>query len=428
MNTFLQGGKRFIESKYCILVLSFVAILAFLTDVSYIALYTACLTVIAVIIFKADLRCILGIFLLGLASHRNVDTSFNAGMLIFIIFVLLMIASIIYYIVINHKIVWTKIKKDYVLWSLVLISLSMCLSLINTPAMGDSLLGLSYFVGMVVAYFIARIMIERTEEVKEYIAYSFVIVGITLALEVFGAMMFNYINDLDAMEIIKIKALSIGMFNQNHIMAAINTCFIMSIYYFIINKKIIARILFLINAFLFLATNLMLACRGGMVGLLVCVPLVIVAYIIYYKKNPGSGLKKDLPYLIAGAVGIVAVVLTLVFTGYVKNAFDRFNDTEAIFAKRDEVFKIGWEQFLAHPIIGSGVYSSHYYLIDIDRVNRIWHYHNHMLQMLGTCGIIGGISFTLYLVFSIKRTLNCNLYSMIAFILTIYFLVHGALD
>jgi hypothetical protein len=47
---------------------------------------------------------------------------------------------------------------------------------------------------------------------------------------------------------------------------------------------------------------------------------------------------------------------------------------------------------------------------------------------LSTCGIFGGLAFTFYLVFSIKRVLKKDLFSIFMLIITLYFLVHGALD
>jgi hypothetical protein len=48
--------------------------------------------------------------------------------------------------------------------------------------------------------------------------------------------------------------------------------------------------------------------------------------------------------------------------------------------------------------------------------------------MLGTCGIIGLISFLIYLFLSIKRTCSKDLYSAFVRIIILYFLIHGLMD
>ncbi len=421
-----EKGRSVLESKYFMIVLSLITLLSFVSGFPHLALYSSVIVGILVIIFKADFKCILGVFLLALCANRKNEYIFNGWLYVFFGLLIIYAGCLIYYIVVNRIEVWSKIKKDFVWWSLVAILVTMFISLINTPTMQESFMGIGAFSAAVAVYFVARTMISRTDETKEYMSYSFVIVGITLALEIFITMIFRAVNGEVVSELLKHKQFYVGIFHQNHIMAAINICFIMSIYYFIKCKKLLCRILTLTNALLFVATNLLMTCRGGYLGLIVSLVLMVILYVYTIKKSKETSLKQDIPYWIAGLVGSILILIIFLLTGW-SDVLLRLFESGFDLSGRDRVYEIAWNQFTKNPIIGSGVYTSHFYLVKYEFGN-IWNYHNYILQILSTCGILGGIGFTSYLVFSIKRTIQCNLYSLVLVVLTAYFLVHGALD
>ncbi|MBQ4510880.1 MAG: O-antigen ligase family protein [Clostridia bacterium] len=56
---------------------------------------------------------------------------------------------------------------------------------------------------------------------------------------------------------------------------------------------------------------------------------------------------------------------------------------------RFEIYATGWKKFLSHPVFGCGFYNSHH----INEVGLPFGYHNTIVQMMASCGVIGLLAY-----------------------------------
>jgi O-antigen ligase len=77
---------------------------------------------------------------------------------------------------------------------------------------------------------------------------------------------------------------------------------------------------------------------------------------------------------------------------------------------RFEIYATGWKKFLSHPIFGCGFYNAHH----INEFGLPFGYHNTIVQMMASCGIIGLLSYMYHryqtVVLFIKQRCAKNLY------------------
>ena len=96
---------------------------------------------------------------------------------------------------------------------------------------------------------------------------------------------------------------------------------------------------------------------------------------------------------------------------------------------RYDVFKVAIERFKESPVFGTGVGSSKYYLAKFNPTpQRLNNYHNFVLQVLSTMGIVG-MGFFMYHIYSIvKKCINKSLYSLMMIIILAYMIINGLFD
>lgn len=80
---------------------------------------------------------------------------------------------------------------------------------------------------------------------------------------------------------------------------------------------------------------------------------------------------------------------------------------------RFEIYATGWKKFLSHPIFGCGFYNSHH----INEVGLPFGYHNTIIQMMASCGIIGLVAYLFHryqtIVLCFKQRSARNFYLML---------------
>lgn len=126
-----------------------------------------------------------------------------------------------------------------------------------------------------------------------------------------------------------------------------------------------------------------------------------------------------------------AIVCFIVFfsLGYKLGLFDMvieyfknvsfFNDNG-----RYELYKIGFDLFKKYPIFGAGSYSGAYYLRD----RHLGTYHNYIIQVIATTGILGLISLLYFIYTVIKTSIKKHIFNTLFLISFLYILVHGLVD
>lgn len=416
--------KNIIESKFSMLFLSFVSILSFTLDLPFISYFVLLLTVLLILISDAEAKPLAGLIMLFTFSYREkgIRTDFGLGFLIGLGIVVGIVALI--YLFKKRVRIVEIIKTDLVFDSLLFILLVMLISIRASEDIKLSFRGLYFYFLCVATYFLAKLFIKPSS--KEYVTYSFVVSGITLSIMALIGFLFK-LDNLPIKELIKFKtSIKVGYSNPNHIAAILNVVLIFAIYYFITYKSKLSKILMLIYIPLFVICTLIARCRGGYLSLAITMPFVIAVVIYHYLKDNGKNIKNDLLY-IGIVLGEVAIIfITFASFGYLKDIINQLIKSGVDLSGRDKIYRKAFRIFLDSPLIGKGCYSSHYYLKEIGF--GAWNYHNHILQFLATGGILGMISFVIFLYASIKVLISKDIFKLMLLCVTLYFLVHGIFD
>lgn len=430
----ISNTRLFLNSTYFSIILASITSLSFILNLGFFPYYIAALSAIVLFIFKADFTCLFLIFMLCIAStntNSNVSIS-NPNIYIISFLCLIVLILLIKETIVRRNDLKRLFSKDFVFLSLILIFVTMFISLINTETIHDSLVGISYFFYIISSYFFARFLIISTDDNKKKTIKNLIICGWIIFFE-FTFMLVEKINEgYSLSDIYGLKILNFVWAHQNHYSAFTNICILLSIYYYVSNTQLTKKIFSFISIIAFLLVCVLIGGRAGIITLLITIPLLIILSILDIKKTGWQSKKYDLPIISIVCCLLVISVIVLFAKGYVSKYINYFKEYGIFnYSGRNYIFEIAIEQFKKHPIIGSGVYSSHYYFNKSEHIALIWfnwNYHNYYLQMLGTCGLLGAIAFTIFLFFSIKRVLHKNMYSMLTLTVTIYFLIHGLLD
>ena len=415
--------RDFTKTTYFIIMLSLLTLFSYFMDITAIGYVSFTVILFLLLLFDCDFRSFIPMIFLWFGGYRtNTWQIPSAPFIIVLIIYGLDLGLFIYRIIRNYKIYWKRIKKDFLLYSLFAILITMALSLINTPDMGLSGLGIAHYVIILLSYLLVKMTVEPTEKSRNYIIKSVLITGLMISVQAFYILLIALNNGDDFYEILCHRDLNLGYMHPNHYAAFLNIGCILAVYYFCKNrnsifKRIVATTCILIFGF----TNMLTASRGGCLTFAITFVCAAVVYFVYNIKIMKYNMLKDLYYLIPFAVFGIIGIIVLAVNGILGDVLARMTEYGPALNGRDVLYQIAVDNFNKHTIIGAGVYTTHLY-------NYAWNYHNYALQMLGTCGALGLIAFLTYLYFSIVKSLRWRSYSVFNLLVILYFLIHGLFD
>lgn len=432
-NTLLFKGKCFFESIYYMILISFITIISFGFNCLYIAFFAFPILICLQVICNAQFVGFINMWFMLSACYRNNTISYSSfGTIMVYIFFAAMASVSIFDMIRNRKVIVEKIKKDIHMYSFIGMIIAMIISLINTPTFGMSMLEIGNMLYLAILFIYFMIKTDFTEDNKRKICVAIVIVALTLSAEVLIKFVSIYERDT-IMDVLKGKgygdaALSLGWGLSNHYIAIINAGIIFAIAVFLMFEKIRYKFFSLISISVFGIINILCMCRGGYLGLVFVIPCIVAAVIYHIMKKPNE--KKINAIILSSYFVFLMAIFAIMCFGFgyinlVKSVISKGFDT----SERIKVYKLAIDNFKDHWLIGTGVKSSRYYLKDSGiSWNELYNYHNHFLQILSTCGILGAISFILYLAASIHRVSKKDWFSAFVGILLLYYFVHGSVD
>ncbi len=97
------------------------------------------------------------------------------------------------------------------------------------------------------------------------------------------------------------------------------------------------------------------------------------------------GENKKVNRIITSALFVVAVIGVILLWEKISNVLGDYLERGLDDNGRFEIYATGWKKFLSHPIFGCGFYNAHH----INEVGLPFGYHNTIVQMIASCGIIG---------------------------------------
>ena len=416
--------QKFTKTIYFLIFIGCLTLFSYFIDVTAVGYISFVVLLILLLLFDCDFSSIFSLIILWFGGYQtNTWVMPSPPFIIVLILYGITLILFIYKTIKNRKIYLKRLKMDHILYSLILLFISMLLSFINTPDFNLSLLGIGHFAIILFSYLLVRMTVEPNEENKEFILKSIFITALVVSIQAIY-MMFHLLNSGIALfEIINNKLMFLGWGNPNHYVAILNVASIMALYYFTKHREsAIKRVISLVLIFIYLFAGLLTASRGGYLAYVITLGIGLIIYCIYTFAINKKNRYKELPYWAFIITMISLGLVMFYFTGLMEDITAKMAEMGANFNGRDEIYLIAIDKFNKYTLFGAGVYTTNYYIPDI------WNYHNYFFQMIGTCGILGALAFLLYLYFSIKRSMRINLYSIFTLIGILYFLIHGFYD
>ena len=421
-----EKTKSFMQSIWFGVAISIVTLISFIVDSSAFGYFSFSIIALLILVVGSDFRNIIPLLFLFFGCWKHNPFPIPSPQFYFLVGILSfdgIIFGVRLFTTFKENLL--KLKKDYLFYSLLAIIGAMLLSLINTPRMDLSWTGIGYQAAITFAYFVVRVTVPSDEDSKKTIVESIIVTGILISFQTIYMLLYRLSNGQDIAFILWMKTLSFGWAHSNHYTSIVNISMLLAVYYFCKYRNIKNRVFSIVGLLLFCFVNAITVCRAGYLSIIPTLLISVIIYFVYNKKFLKASIKKDVFYLIPFVLSAVVGIIVLLKIGYLQEITAHLKDMGLSDNNRNHVFSIGWEQFLAHPIIGSGAYTSRHFIED---GFNTWNYHNYIIQMLGTCGIVGLLTFLVYLGFSIKRTLNKDLYSAFVGVVILYFLIHGLMD
>jgi hypothetical protein len=415
--------QYFTKTIYFILLLNGLTILSYFLNMSAIGYLSFSIVVLLLFLFDCDFRAFIPLMFLWFGCFQTQSWQVpSIEFIIMIIFYSIALILFIYRFIRNHKLYISRIKKDYILLSIILIFISMLLSLINSPDLGLSGLGLSHYFMIFCSYFLVRITVDNKEEARDYIVKSIIITALMISIQAGYMILKRFIESIEYGNEFRV-AISLGWINSNQYAAILNIASILSIYYFSTHREsILKRIFSMVSILVFFSINLVVASRGGWTSCVTTMVIGIIVYFVYNLKVKKQNILKDFLYIAPLILFGAGIMIYLGINGYLSDIVSRMTSYGFSWNARDVLFEKAIERFKIHPILGDGVYTTNYYF------PKLWNYHNYIFQMLGTCGSLGLIFFMFYLYTSIRRSMHFKFYSVFNLIIILYFLIHGFFD
>ena len=267
-----------------------------------------------------------------------------------------------------------------------------------------------------VVFFIFSINLNSDEATKKYLFYVLYLTSLLVTLQLF----LSFINQIrfENGEIIK-ESIMVGWGMWNNI-GGMLAMLLPIHFYFAATVKKFGAAFYISGAISFLAIVLTLSRSSLLVS---CFIIVISAIACCFFGN-----NKKICRIITGvifAIGVLGIILlwnkiSSILGDYLSRGLDDNG--------RFDIYKKGFENFLQNPIFGGGFYSvdaqEHTFAFFLpDR------YHNTIIQMLGSCGIVGLLAYIFHRyqvvrLFWLKR----SLYTFFAFLCICALLLTSLLD
>ncbi len=446
---------NFLESRAFLIILSAFIVFFWILNLGMVAYAAICIVVILLYLSKASFVCLPQIFLMYMASGREFHYSV-LGVVIIGILALPALYLIIKDFIINRKAYWKKVSSNRLVLSICLIFIAMLISMIfsnqygvsfidsngksNTYTVAEAFGSAGMFLINLLLAIAALVKVDMTAVNRRKLYFGLMLVVYIIGIETIcraGWLYFNYntINTTSAdgfvsqkydsfLDCIVDKQLSLGWGHQNHTIMLINIGFMFAIYIFMTDNgknKVFAYITMLFAILL----NILVLSDGAFLALILP---VIIALVFYIKGK--RNWRAERPYLISTLAILVVGIAIFFISGAYKIVIDNIEQFNIGVGTRERLYDLAISEWNNRFITGTGPKTSKYtigvqwwYVQD-----SVYNYHNALLQIGSTCGLIGLITFVIYLYYALIKNLNYNMISLPIILVFIYSLVHGMVD
>ena len=407
-SNFIQKLNKFSYSIWSLIFISFLTLSAYIFSLEiYFYLFIA-LYVVYICLFCDDLLPIVCLFIFCYISpsrENNPGLNTNSvfynlkGTLVLIIAVVCTI-SILSRIIIDKNMGLKKLftQKKYLLSGMIILGIAYILSGIGSKNYGEYffnnlIFALLQFLSIFLIYFIFSTTIDWKKIPRFYFSYMCILIGIVASLEI----VYIYLTKNVILNGIINRSLLFtgwGTYNNVGAMIAITIPFA---FYLACKKK--NNYIYLILATLLLLGTILSCSRGSILG-------AVVIYIISFIVSLFKADNKKIFWISSSILIIIAIIIGLIFFNELIKLFSKVpkiiestdGDVKVNDSSRFYIYKEGFKAFLKYPIFGQTFYPTNFVPYDfsiIDSFSSFFppRWHNTIIQLLSSCGIVGILAY-----------------------------------
>ena len=292
----------------------------------------------------------------------------------------------------------------FILWALISITYS-----INKA---EALVTFNQYLSVFIFYILLKILSQNIPNVKGFFLKTFLfllIFEVTLSI-------YPILKDLEKGEIVFRSMTYAGAASNINITAFSLLYKTPILFYFFTESKNLKKVLFSLLLFTILFIVSILGTRGAYLGVVLC----FASYTIYiYFLNNNAKFKFKQLSLVFGIL-IISIISNISLSEKNSNVISRastitLNTQDGSVNQRLRYYKQGLSHFFENPILGVGIGNWKLVSIDYDKkdINGFivpYHAHNDLIQLLTELGILGLVSYILFIIFSTKNVFNASLF------------------
>lgn len=274
--------------------------------------------------------------------------------------------------------------KKGVFFSLVILSLALCLNGVFNPAytVQNLAFATSFPLTLVVTFLLFSLFVDFKNGAAEHFMFCLVLAGMLIVLQLAYIFAFTDVIQYDGNGDIQKWSIILGWAVHNSF-AGLLSMLIPACFYFAATHRF-GWIFYGLGLLELLAVVVSQSRAATLVGAFIT--LVCMIAVCFFGKNKRINRYITLALVAVGIVG--GIFLWEKLAGLLHNFLTKGFDDNG----RYEIWKTGIDQFLAHPIFGAGFYDNGITAEEILAWNLEIYpnlYHNTLIQMLGAAGIVG---------------------------------------
>lgn len=387
--------KSFFESIYFILLISILTIINYQFNLGLLTYSLSCIFVSLMLLTKSNFTSITSIFIFLLAGGLLTPPNFKSiGFILTCFTGLILIISLIYYIIKNNKkILINNITNSFIITTILLVII-MLLSTITSvnPIRTIGRIGV-FFVNILLMFSVVSTT-ENNDNNRINLANSLISIFYTLLVLIIFRI-FRLLEDMPLSQIAYNKNLfHLGFALSNHYVPIMVIGSIASIYVILqknIKLRIYQWIIYILPIILMPLVCIFLCARGSTLGYVCALASIYILFIIKNYNN-----KKIFYICISILLISILTFIILYINGIFDNVIDLYTKYDNTLNGREELWPVAIEQFKKHWFLGTGYGTQRLFIIKYTS-QTVYNYHNYYLQ-ISTCGILGIIVFTIYLI------------------------------
>ena len=390
MNIFREKAVSFLNGRYYPLLICFCALISHTFSIEIFGIAVIALTVGIGFIFCQDLKFLLAplfMFIL-MFSQPSVESGifYETPYLVAIVcFATYLVALFIAHFIINRStLTLSSFTKSKLFWGYILL----CGAYLFNGALnfdeyvfGNIVFALIQIVSLGFIFFIFHINLNVDKSTLKYVFYVLYLTSILITLQVFISFISGQVEFQNG-EIIK-ESLLFGWGMWNNIGGLL--AFLLPVhFYFASCQKKYGYIFYITGVISYLAIVLSLSRSSLLVSTLMIVLCAIIS--CFFGEN------KKTNRIITASIALLGIIGVIVLWDKISNILGDYLSRGFSDNGRFEIYRKGLRNFADNPIFGGGFHSvkaqDHTFIKFLpDR------YHNTVIQMMGTCGIVGLLAY-----------------------------------